>query len=72
MDSRDYWNWERCHGVWLLILSFEHVLIAIVTAYIMWLVFNRQAQEQSPNLPKSERCSCDCAKCPTEIPLCLK
>ena len=69
MDSRDYWNWERCHRVWLLILSFEHVLAAIVLAYIIWLVFNRQAQYPDPNPPKSGRCSCDRANI---SPLCLK
>ena len=71
MDSQVEWDWERCHGVWIVILSAEHILMAIVLAYIIWLVFNRQAQYPDPDtIPQKSR-KCTCYR--TDIsPLCLK
>ena len=74
MDHMEPWDWERCHAVGLLILSFEHVMFAIIAAYITWLLLNRQTQDQGSTVPQTQNCSCTYRAIDStqEIPLCLR
>ena len=72
MDLMEAWDWERCHTVWLLVLSFEHIVFALIAAYMTWLLRNRQTQDQDSAPFQKCECTYKAIDSQQEIPLCLR
>ena len=46
MGPMEALDWEECHyTVWVLVLSFKHIVFALVAAYFTWILKRRQTQD---------------------------
>ena len=62
--------WAKSHyGELFLIVGFEHILLVLISTYILWLSKHRQSSEPIHSTPRNTYRAVDSPH--SEVPLCL-